>query len=80
MSYDTLARSASKGCLDPLLALRASNTFSQRYASVFFRRDSIGITRLKVFFSRRSFFIFTRRFFAALVLGRPFIASSFGFT
>ena len=37
------------------------------------------MTRLIVFFSRRSFFMRTRRFFAALVRGRPFIDHSFIF-
>jgi hypothetical protein len=41
-----------------------------------FGRDNIGITRLSVFFSRRSFLISTRRFLAALVRGRPFMAFS----
>jgi hypothetical protein len=42
------------------------------------RRDNIGITRLSVFFSQRSFLILTRRFLAALVRGRPFIGLSSG--
>src|SRR6476620_3625236 len=36
----------------------------------FFGRDSIGITRLVVFFNLRSILIRTRRFFAAVVRGR----------
>src|SRR5436190_15063705 len=36
----------------------------------FFGRDSIGMTRLVVFFNLRSILIRTRRFFAAVVRGR----------
>jgi hypothetical protein len=39
-------------------------------------RESIGITRLSVFLSRRSFLINKRRFLEALVRGRPFMAFS----
>ena len=41
------------------------------------RRDNIGITRLSVFFKRRSVLIPMRRFFEPLVLGRPFIVYLF---
>jgi hypothetical protein len=52
----------------------ATNFAPQSY--FFFGRDSIGITRLNVFFKRRSALTLTRRFFDALVLGRPFMVSS----
>jgi hypothetical protein len=58
-------------------ACERDDSASGRY--FFFGRDSIGMTRLSVFFSRRSLFTFMRRFFDAFVRGLPFIVGSFNF-
>jgi hypothetical protein len=54
-------------------------SLAQDAATLFFGRDSIGITRLSVFLWRRSSFTFMRRFFDAFVRGLPFMVGSFGF-